>query len=100
MWHQGGRVAMRVLVIGVIGMIVAMLVGPAIGQQQPPSDDQFTLQKEIEKRDQEERQRRQRAVEADKAYQRLMRNSGSGPATKTDPWGSIRGGEAPAKNSK
>jgi hypothetical protein len=85
----------------VIGMMIAMLMKPAFALDDPPSDGQFTLQKEMERRDQEERQRRQRAIETDKAYQRMMRNSGSAPAPKTDPWGSIRGAETPpAKNSK
>jgi hypothetical protein len=88
---------MRVLVVG---LMIATLAMPAFGQEDPPSDAQYTLRQEMEKRDREERQRRERAVEVDKAYQRLMKNSGSGPAPKTDPWGTIRGAETPARNSK
>ena len=88
---------MRVLVVGVM---IGILMAPAFGQEDPPSDAQHSLRQEMEKRDREERQRRERAVEVDKAYQRLMKNSGSGPAPKTDPWGTIRGGETPAKNSR
>jgi hypothetical protein len=78
---------MRVL----LAALMMLLTAPAWAQPAPPSDEQPTLQKELDRRQREEQQRRERAEQADKAYQRQLKNSSSSPIPKTDPWGTVRG---------
>jgi hypothetical protein len=78
---------------------ISMLTLPAIGQQAPPSDERITLQQQIEQREKMEQERRDRAAETEKAYQRLLKSSGPAPAAKVDPWGNVRGAD-PAQSKQ
>lgn len=94
---------MRVLA-AMTAMVVASLAMPAWPQQVPPEDERITLKQQVEQRERQDRERRQDAAAVEKAYQRQLRSSGSGPTRKTDPWGNIRDAtraqNTQSKNSK
>jgi hypothetical protein len=77
-----------------------LLALPAWSQQPPPSDEQPTLQKELERRERDERQRRDRAEEVNKAYQLQLKNSASSPIPKVDPWGNVRDSGPTKQNAR
>jgi hypothetical protein len=70
--------------------MIGLLTLPAIAQPAPQSDEQITLQQQIEQREKMEQDRRDRAAEADRAYQKLQKSSAPAATTKVDPWGGVR----------
>ncbi|MBO0758385.1 MAG: hypothetical protein J2P54_21250, partial [Bradyrhizobiaceae bacterium] len=81
---------MRVLAAMTTTLVIALLAMPAWPQQPPPEDERTSLKQQVEERERQDRDRRENATAVDKAYQRQLRSSGSGPIPKTDPWGNIR----------
>jgi hypothetical protein len=70
--------------------LTGLLLLPAIAQPAPPTDEGITLQQQVEQREKMERERRDRAAETEKAYQRLQKSSTPATTTKVDPWGNVR----------
>ena len=92
-----GRAHMR---IPVTLATIAVMTMPAIAQPAPPSDEPMTLQQQIEQREKMEQERRDRAADIDKAYQRLQKSSGPATATKVDPWGNVRDANPTKRNDQ
>jgi len=88
---------MRVLA-AMTTLVVALLAMPTWSQV-PPEDQRTTLKQQVEERERQDQERRENAAAVEKAYQRQIRSSGSGPIPKSDPWGNIRD-TTPAKNSQ
>ena len=86
------RMAVKVIAIATLGALIA---GPAFAQ----NNDEFDLRKRVEELDKAAEQRREKAAETDRAYQRLLKSEPSDSRTqKVDPWGNIRTA-APGKAS-
>jgi hypothetical protein len=88
---------MRVLA-AMTTLVVALLPIPA-WPQGLPGDERTTLQQQVDERERQDQDRRDNAAEVEKAYQRQIKGSGSGPIPKTDPWGNVRDSTS-AKNSQ
>jgi hypothetical protein len=91
---------MQALAAATITAMVALSALPAWPQAAPPSDERTTLRQQVEQRERQEQQRREEATEVEKAYQRQLKNSGSAPIPKIDPWGNIRGPALTKKDSQ
>lgn len=78
---------MRVLAVAAVTGLLSI---PAFAQPAPPTDEGITLQQQLEQREKMEQQRRDRAAEIDKAYQRLQKSTTPATTTKVDPWGNVR----------
>jgi hypothetical protein len=91
---------MRCLAGGaMVAAIIATTSLPGWCQEAPPTDERTTLQDQLDQREKADQARRDQAAEADKAYQRLLKSSGTAPAPKVDPWGNVRSAE-PKSNSQ
>jgi hypothetical protein len=74
-------------VVTAMGVMVALIAGPAYAQQNSDKKDPLTLQYEAEQR---------RKAEIEKEYDAtLKRTRTTVPETKSDPWGSVRPAPAP-----
>jgi hypothetical protein len=90
---------MRVLA-AMTTLVVALLAIPAWPQEGGlPGDERTTLQQQVDEHERQDQDRRENAAEVEKAYQKQIKGSGSGPIPKTDPWGSVRDTTS-AKNSQ
>jgi hypothetical protein len=93
---QQERAAMKVLVASAILALFAGAALPAFAQHmgEDPAQQMSGPEELAQKR-------REDAAEVEKAYKRTLKNTQSGTtATKTDPWGNIRGADTPSKNPK
>jgi len=79
--------AARMIAIVTFGALVA---APTFAQN-AQSSDEFNLRQRAEELDKIEQQRRERAADTDRAYQKVLKSQHSdAPAPKVDPWGNIR----------
>jgi hypothetical protein len=78
--------------------LIGLLTTPAVAQPAPPTDEGITLQQQLEQREKLEQQRRDRAAETEKAYQRLQKSSTPATTTKVDPWGNVRNADPKQAN--
>jgi hypothetical protein len=78
--------------------MTGLLSIPAFAQPAPPTDEGITLQQQLEQREKLEQQRRDRAAETEKAYQRLQKSSTPATTTKVDPWGNVRNADPKQAN--
>src|SRR5580704_10917684 len=97
LWPFTGRAQMRILAAAAM---MGLLSIPAFAQPAPPTDEGITLQQQLEQREKMEQQRRDRAAEIDKAYQRLQKSSTPATTTKADPWGNVRNADPKGSQSK
>jgi hypothetical protein len=84
---------MKMLVIGAVAALAVPTFAPDACAQDQEQSDQFNLQQRVEQLQKEERERKERAIETDKAYQRTLKAMPS-DAAKVDPWGNIRAQDA------
>jgi hypothetical protein len=85
---------MKVLAASAILILLVSAILPAYAQQQD-QERELTGPEELAQK------RKAEADEVEKAYKRMLKSTQSGTAaTKTDPWGNVRGAETPSKNPK